>query len=247
MSTDPVQLLDRLSPPEGWSERTDLDADPVAAEILARVFATEDTPVVSLDAERKRRRRSIGVVVVVAAVVTGGAVAALLNSSPEETRRIACWSEAGSPPEQIVALSLDGQIDPVALCEEQWSSGIFEAEPPDELAACVTDVETAAVIPGGAEVCTALGFTEMDTTTTGDGPPAINAAQRELARRFSPPTCETRPEIVRQETNEVLDEFGLSGWTITFAGTSSADEPCAIVALAPEVTTAIVTFRPRDI
>ena len=47
MSADPVQLLDRLAPPEGWSEPTDLDTDPVAAAILERVFADVpscDTP-----------------------------------------------------------------------------------------------------------------------------------------------------------------------------------------------------------
>ena len=244
MSADPVQLLDRLSPPDGWNERTDLDADPVAAEILERVFAAEDTPVVSLDAERRRRRRGIGVVVVAAAVVAGGAVAALLNNSPEETRRIACWSEAAAPPEQIVALPWDGRTDPVELCAEQWAAGSFgDTTSPGDLEACVTDQSIVAVIPGGEGVCGELGLEEFDEAIPGD---PVNDAQRELDLIFIPPNCETQ-ERAERETIRVLDKYGLSGWTIRVAGTFSADEPCATVALDRDATTAFVQSRPGSI
>ena len=245
MSADPVQLLDRLSPPDGWAEPTDVETDPVAAQILERVFADEGTNVVSIDAARRRRRRGIGGAIVVAALITGGAVAAIWNRSPEEARRAFCWSEAASPPEEVVVLAWNGRTDPVALCADEWSAGTFESsEPPGDLEGCVTDEDAAAVIPGGSGVCDALGFAQLEAVVN-ETTLAISDAQSELDRLFRPGICETRA-IAEEETKRVLDAYGLSGWTITIAGTFSADETCATVFLVRELSTAVVNSRPPD-
>ena len=238
MSGDPLRIFDELEPPAGWSEPTDLDADPVAAAILDRVFA-DTSNVISLDAAR-RRRRGIAGAIVVAALVTGGAVAAIWNRSPQQTDRVACWSEAELPPDQLVGVAWDGLSHPIDLCSQKWESGSFEAATPvpDELQACVTDSEMAAVIPGDARICDALGFAEYVPPPADDPALAVNQAQRELGRTLIM-SC-LKPAAAEAEIRRILVRNGLSGWTITVDGTFSAAEPCASVALEPETTTAFV-------
>lgn len=243
MSADPVQLLDRLSPPPGWSERTDLDADPVAAQILDEVFAG-DRNVISLDAAR-RRRRGIGGAFVVAALVAGGAVAAIWNRTPAETARVSCWSEAVEEPATVLGLPWDGQADPATMCAAEWSAGAFRGSPqPDELEMCVTDGGIIAVVPGARGTCDDLGLDEFaPTPADGDGPSVIEL-QRQLDRAFNADTCQP-PGRVQEETRQTLDDVGLSGWTIV-AGAVGADEPCGTVFLVPERAEAIVLAVPRQ-
>ncbi len=244
MSADPLRIFDALEPPAGWGDPTDLDADPVAATILERVF-TDTSNVVSLDAAR-RRRRGIAGAIVVAALVTGGAVAAVWNRSPQQTNRVACWSDAELPPDKLVGVAWDGLIHPVDLCSEKWADGEFEAPtpPPDRLQVCVTDSELAAVIPGDSDTCDRLGFAEYAPPAAEDVALAVNRAQRELGRALA--TSCLQPAVAEGEIQRILASNGLSGWTITLDGTFSADEPCATVALVPETTTAFVRPARRD-
>jgi len=119
MNADPVHVLERLGPPPGWSERTDIDADPVAARILDRVL-TDSGNVLSLDAARRRSIGSaIGGAIVVGALATGGAVAALWHHSPDQTRPASCWSEAAREPTTVVGLRWDGAGHRAVLCASQ--------------------------------------------------------------------------------------------------------------------------------
>jgi hypothetical protein len=238
MNADPVELLDRLGPPDGWSAHTDLDTDPVAAQLLGRVFAHTGN-VVSLDAAR-RRRRGIGGAIVVAALVAGGAVAAVWNRSPQETRRVACWSEAVAPPEQRAEVAWDARTDPIELCAGEWSGGRFGAiAPPAELRACVTANNTAAVIPGESDVCDTLGLADYSANI--DRPAlVVNDAQRELDQLFFV-TENCVPLTDSEEVIKgVLDRFGLSGWTIQIADTTDVDEACATVLLVAELRTVFI-------
>lgn len=242
MSADPIALLDRLSPPPGWSERTDLDADPVAAQILDQVFAG-DRNVISLD-DARRRRRGIGGAIVVAALVAGGAVAAIWNRTPSETARVSCWSEAVADPPEVLGLPWDGQSDPATMCADEWSSGVFRGSPPpDELEMCVTENNIVAVIPGAPGACGELGLDEFSPSPD-DSDPSVIELQRRLDRAFNNETCQP-PDRVMEETRTVLDEVGLNGWSI-IAGAESADEPCATVLLVPEKAEVIVLFVARQ-
>lgn len=241
MSADPVELLDRLAPPEGWSERTDLDADPVAADILQRVF---DGNVVSLDAARRRRRRGIGGAVVVAAVVAGGAVAALLGRDAEEARALTCWKEAVNPPAEQSAVAWNGVDEPVDVCLEEWAAGRFSMfPPPAPLRACVDDNGVVVVVPGEFGTCDDLGFAEFSLNVDEEAL-AVARVTVELDERFNPQTCRSTDDA-EEETATVLEHFGLSGWTVVVAGTSSADEPCAVVSLIPQEAEAVITTIPR--
>jgi len=243
VSADPVQLFDRLAPPPNWSARTDVDTDPVAARILDQVFADTGN-VVSLDAAR-RRRRTLGGAIVVAAIVAGGAVAAIWNRSPQEATRVTCWSEAVVPPDESSDVRWDGMADPATLCASEWSTGRFaEAAPPADLHVCVTNDDAAAVIPGEPGVCDALGFADFSPIV--DEPLlAVNRAAAELDQLFNHKTCRPAAET-EDEIRKVLDQNGLSGWTVTIAGTTSADETCATVFLEPEMATAIVIPVPQQ-
>lgn len=246
MSADPVQLLDRLSPPDGWSDRTDLDADPVAAAILERVLSDDGSNVVSLDAARRRRRRGIGGAIVVAALVAGGAVAAVLQRSPQETRQMACWSNAAFPPDDLIALSWDGQADPVSMCADQWTEGAFGAAAPDpELTACTTAEGIAAVMPGDIDVCDELGLAEFSPPPIDDQALAVNRAASALNRRFNAATCEPIAVAVR-ETPGILEEYGLSGWTVKIVDTFRDDETCATVTLEEGAVAEIASLPPPD-
>ncbi len=239
MNVDPIEMFDRLEPPEGWSEPTDIDNDPVAAQILERVFA-EGGNVISLDAAR-RRRRAIGGAVVVAALVAGGAVAAIWNRRPDTSNVVSCYSDAALEPAVAVQIGWDGETDPAELCAPEWSTGALGVlSPADELRVCVTGDGVAAVIPGGDELCDELGLTEYAPPSPRDLAQAVTDADRELREIFLPSNRCVPPSEAEPETKRVLDKFGLSGWTITIAGTFSADEPCASVALDIETTTAFV-------
>lgn len=241
MNADPVQLVDRLQPPEGWSERTDLAADPVAAQLLERVFA-DTGKVVSLDTER-RRRRGIAGTVVVAALIAGGAVAALWNRSPEQTLRVACWSEPADPPERRVAVPWDGRSDPAELCATRWAEGAFEPEPPPpELQVCVTDNDVAAVIPADDSVCRSLGFREFVAPPV---VPSPDDAQRELDAILRPTSECVQGSDAETIVRDVLVRNGLVDWEIKVDDTTSVAETCATVALQPEMSTAFVRWVPR--
>ena len=244
MISDPVRLLDRLEPPEGWTEPVDLAVDSIAAEILELVFAHNDN-VVTL-APVRRRRRAVAAAVAGTAIVTGGAVAAVWTRSPERTQRLACWSDAGNPPVELVGVRWDGTTDPTALCWAQWARGSFDtAAPLDDLTACVTTDGLAAVIPGDPDVCDPLGFADFVPPDDEDLVLAVNEAATELDRIFFARTNCVPLADAEGEIRRVLDNYGLSGWDIETVGTFSADEPCATVSLDPLTATAVVAPVPR--
>lgn len=241
MRPDPVQLLDRLAPPPEWSEPVDLDTDTVAAGILDRVL-TDTGNVVSLDAAR-RRRRTVAAAITITAVVAGGAVAAVWNDRPEQAIEVACFSDAAAEPEVVVPIALDGRSDPAALCATAWSDGMFGGfAPAGELRVCVTRGGAAAVIPGGNDLCDALGLAEFEPLFPDDLTLAVSRASREISTILLANNRCVPPAEAEGEVQTVLDQYGLSGWTITIDGAFSAGEPCASVALDPELTT--VFLRP---
>lgn len=228
MNVDPIELLDILEPPAGWSERTDLEADPVAAAILERVLADDGSNVVDFMAAR-RRRRGIGGAIVVAALVAGGAVAAVWSRTPEEASRVTCWSEAVVPPLQRAEAAWDGRAHPVDICASQWEDGAFAGiEVPGELEACVNDRATVVVVPGDDAVCERLGYSEY-TATLDERTLAINDARDSLRETFRDRCVPV--DAATQTARKTLDDFGLDDWTITVADAQRADETCATVAL----------------
>ncbi len=239
MRHDPVRLLDTLTLPASWCERTDLDTDAAAARIHELIIADAGS-VASLDA-RRRRRQVLAGATVVGALITGGAVAAIWNRSPEQAGRITCYSGAAVEPEVQLAIAWDGEADPTERCATAWANGAFGTATPDgELHACITPEGITAVIPGDGAVCNRLGLADFVPLPADDLAIAVAEAGRELTEIFVLGTDCVPLSESRDLTERVLEQYALTGWTVTVDGTFSAGEPCASVALDVESTTAYI-------
>lgn len=232
--TDPLQLFDRLRPPESWSDPTEVDDDPVAGDILARVLDAEP----EVDPSR-RRRRTIAAAIVATAFVTGGAVAAVWNDDHgrSSAHRLVCWSDAGPHPAAALAVSWNGDADPTDRCIGAWAERGGHPAVAADLRACRAADGAVAVLPAP---CQQVGLAQF-AMTGAPGPDAADA-DRALASEFLArciPLDAAEP-VVRG----VLDEHGLAGWTITIAGATGADEPCATTALDATSSTAFVRPAP---
>ncbi len=244
---DPVDLLHSYSAPPGWNSPVELTgprADQRAMDVLERIIGG------SLVASGPRRRhlRLVTGVVVVAALGGAAAVAAatLLSQSPSEARAVACWSNPVIPPATQVAMRWDGIADPISMCGGEWQGGDLGVDgPPEPLQACITTEGIAAVVPGDEGTCNRLGlatFAPIDPAIVdGNGVSPIDIAELEsrLVDTFNFGPCR-EPGVVEAEVRVILDEQGASNWSVTIAGTYTADEPCASISVDPQTTTVLV-------
>lgn len=243
MTADLLELFDRLQPPEGWDEPTDLTTDDTAAAILARVLADDGSKVISLESARRRRRRATGGLIATTALVAGAVAATIINRQPETVERITCSSEAVAEPERVVILPWDSVTDPVELCGTEAVRADLARDADADLQACVS-AGSVVVLPGTPGTCERLGFAVYEPTASDDPSSSVDQAAARI-QEWVIAECRTVDEA-EPLVRSTLDEFGLTDWTITIADAPRADETCATVRMdaATSVVTIDSAFRP---
>jgi hypothetical protein len=209
-----MELLRRLNPIR--HERvTDEDEAQLAATLRRGSPGSNVQPLPS-------RRNVAAAALVVAAVLATAAWVVLRREEVTNPLQVACHRTASAVGDLHV-VPMRG--DPVSSCAPLWIDGTFGNGPPGRppLTACTNAGGTAAVFPGGAEVCASLGLAQMAPPATGD------LALRELETRLQlifGPACVARadaPKVIES----VLHEMELDDWSITLSAPLNDARPCA--------------------
>lgn len=209
-SHDPLDLLAAARPAD---HAVDLATDLDARRTLDRVLQADD----ELAVRRRPRSGRIALLTVVALAAGAGTVAAIvvLRDSPSEVDTLGCWSEASSPPGEVVVVAWDGS-DPVAACASSWVDGGFATQATTEappLVACVTTTGAVAVVPGARTTCADLGLADFDITTPDVAADNIRRAIDAIERAVSEDTCLDVDEAV-SVVEQILATAGLTDWTV---------------------------------
>ena len=240
---DPLELL-RLAAPDALLRAEPVGADDeVAAGILRRVLSSGTIPA----GHAVRRRRRVGIAAVTAILVSAGGVVAamgILRQQSSDDRSVSCWSDTSNPPSEQIVISNEAG-DPVATCQALWDSGRFQRPPatPTRFLACVTSSGIVAVIPSdGATTCGNLLLAQFDPTPNPQAE-ALRDVEAQLSATVNPTTClpSGKAEAL---TRRLLDDHGLSDWTIVVAQPFTATAPCATVGLDPTTSTAYLVPLP---
>lgn len=243
---DPVAVLASMAPPSGWNERVDVDGAQADARAVAILRTVVDGTVVPF--RRNRNRLRIVTSIIVVASLGGAAAAALWTRTPEEMRTLSCWSESAAPPAEQVGVGWDGTGDPIELCGPAWSGGPLGTDgPPQELQTCVTTEGIAAVVPGRCDALGYASYAPVTDETSAEGPPrSIDVAELEhlLIDDYNTGQC-VDPETATTAIEAELRTLGFDHWDVRLGGTFSADEPCATVALDPDLR-AVLIVPDRD-
>ncbi len=240
---DPVELLNSMSPPAGWNERTDLATDARAASIFDRVVQGN---VVPFRPSRRRLRIVTGVVVTVA--LGGVGAAALLQRDVKEDSVVACWSAAEPVPDEQFQVGWDGVADPADLCLRPWQNGTFGTDgPPAPLQSCLTPDGVVAVMPGDENTCGSVGLQPYTAPTPGlDEPDTdVNALQRMLEKKYNRGGCYTEQQAL-EGVRRTLEEFMFDGWATQTLGSFESAETCASVAIDRESKTVNIVSVSRS-
>lgn len=216
MPDDPIELLRRLNP---VSAEPYTDADEVALQAIL------DAPPDELRDRRRIRHLTVGGIVLAGVVATAAWVA--LHEAPvTNPLQIACHATAERGVHRYVVADPG---DPVAACAALWATGVFGDVAVPELTACTNESGTAAVFPGGPDVCARLGFAGVAPTEVAPDDVYLLAAR--LRTEFGP-RCVPRDEAVRI-VEALFDELGLDAWTIELTAPFHAGRPCTASGVDP--------------
>ena len=210
---DPIELLRRFSPIH--RERYRHEDEALLATILAGAAGERRD-------ELRGRRRIKHLAVAAAAVTAVGATAAwvVLREEPiTNPLQVACHATADVGGDRMAVADAG---DPIGACAAVWATGVFGAGPVPQLTACTTASGTAAVFPGGRDVCARLGLATVASTQV-----ELDAA-RELDARLRlelGPRCIGKDEAIAM-VDAMFAELGLDDWTVELTAPFSADRPC---------------------
>jgi hypothetical protein len=188
----------------------------------------------------RRRRSRWGVTVALAgALVLLSAVAAVgygLITPQERFGSVGCYDRP----------SLDGSVavvgiserDPTEVCRQMWADGVVAGsdEPmPADLTACVLPSGGAVgVFPGDDSVCDTLGLQALRDVEIRPGDVSVARLGDAMGERL-PSMDETDDDCldtadVRRLAEEVLDDLGARGWSVTWVGDQAdGDVTCGVL------------------
>lgn len=233
---DPFDLLMALSPVATLSVELPTDDD-----LLASILASADAALPPINRPRRRTRRRWIVAGVGTAALATAAFAVVHRRSPDVPTQISCYGEASASPSEQVGLP--AFADPVAACAELWRNGTLGTDGAPPLSACVTEGGIIAVVPGDPEVCADLGMAQW----VGD---FDDEEERVIALQDALITVSSTRCIPHDEAAAVLDDlldaYGLDGWTVVDQGRFSAERPCAVLAMDPATEQVLYFGGPID-
>jgi hypothetical protein len=204
---DPIDGLLRAIRPVRSDDYLRPGEDPAADALLRRITTT-------IPVRRRRSWKRITFFVTGALVLAGAGVttAVLRSRAPEDPTQVDCYSSAVREEWEVFPLPADADRHPIELCQELWSNGTIDAsgEIP-ALAACVTDGELIAVLPGTNALCAQLGWDVADVSE-GDAVHPATEIESVLSDRFGVECWNA--DQARAIANEVINELGLEDWTV---------------------------------
>jgi hypothetical protein len=243
MSVDPFDLLNAMA---GERDDAPLTAgeDPKAEALLRSIIDTDESATVAKVVAFKHRRTGQAILGagVVLAVIGGGTVAALwIARRPADPVTLVCYSAGVVEPDETVGLQIDPSIGAIEQCGRLWRDGTLGTGSAPELAACVTDAEVTAVVPGSDQTCAELGLAVAAAPTPGDVLSAeVAAAVPELFGE-----CIDDLDVAGERVAALLDELGASDWSVRVEGATSPDKPCAANSIDAALrTVVIIAFNP---
>lgn len=247
MSKDPFDLLAGVvaRSDEYLAPGDDSRADALLERLVSsdRAVITASRPVVGHTVPFRRRRAVIAATAVAALVVGGGTVAALvLLRRPADPVTLLCYSEAAAEPATKVAMAIDPEQTPVDQCSPLWSDGTLGVDGPEDLVACVAELEVTVVIPNTIGGCESLGWSPAASPTPTDRVDQLVAA--EVPELFD--NCIEDLDEARRRVEAMLVDLGAADtWDVTVSGSISPDRPCAgnVIDAAAHVVL-IVPFQP---
>lgn len=209
---DPFELLAAMADRD---DRVLAPGDDQAADaLLARVVAG---PAVVPIAHR-RRRRVVAAAAAIAVVGTGSAIAAVWARQPADAVSLRCYSEASATPAIEVGLVVDPAFGPAEQCAPAWTDGRIALAGAPELVACVDELDSTVVVPGGPDACGLLGWAPVA------GPTAAARVDAEVVRRVADVLydCETDPVAAVATVEALFDELGAAAWTVAAPATAGS-------------------------
>jgi hypothetical protein len=249
MSDDRLPTNDDLSTwivqhPEVWSSAVEEPSATDLDEAVRRITSGEHAASRANDFARRRRRAIAGGALTIAVLAGGTAGVAAVIRAAQPTRPnegISCRAAADL---QADAILIDAQADPVAACARLWSDGEFSTpgtEPTiPELTACITTTGVVEVVPGDDSVCGRLGLTASESTLDTESA-AVLALSDRLTNDINLAECAPAVEVA-DAAQQIVDESGLQGWTVTMRA-DSTQAACAKTTLdAPTRTITVIKF-----
>ncbi|MEQ1701189.1 MAG: hypothetical protein ABMA25_13835 [Ilumatobacteraceae bacterium] len=210
---DPFDIVAAASPVPGLTERL-----PGDDEMLATILAMPVQP-----AKRRPRRRTIWIGAGVTVVGVGlAAFAFTREESPRNPIHLVCYDTPQERPsaQHVIAMA----ADPIAACGELWTNGqIASLDQVPPLTACVLKTGFVAVIPGTQEVCSKLGIANW-VGELSDEEANLLAFQEAIVATFGD-QCVGEADAERL-ISSLLEQFGLSDWTVIKRGGYSATRQC---------------------
>ncbi len=222
---DPFELLRRMNP----IRHARLEAgDDALLERIVTSAVPAPTPIAPPASHPSRRIRTIVLVGGLSAVVLATAAFTFLRTgNADNPTQIDCHRTADLQSDRDVRPNIG---DPVAACNAPWTNGLFGTNGPPELHACVGSDNTIEVFPGDLDVCARLGLTRQDT--------ASNASAAQLDQLSTRLAADFRNACVGQndalaDTNQVISDVGLTGWTVKLEQPYSTSRPCTAFIIDP--------------
>jgi AcrR family transcriptional regulator len=230
---DPIDLLRRLNPAARERYRDEDDA------VLATILDGRPTEARDDLRDRRRLRHLVAAGLAVSAVTATAAWVVLHEEPVTNPLQVACHATADLGGDRTGVAEAG---DPVAACSAVWATGVFGPGPVPELTACTTASGTAAVFPGGPDVCARLGLAAVSSMEIEvDAVHRLDARLRvELGSR-----CVGRDEAVRI-VEKIFAELRLDDWAIELSGPFSAGRPCTASGVDPERRTVSIGGIPTN-
>lgn len=203
----PVDPFDLLAAMAQRDDRPLAPGDDHRADaLLARIVAE---PVV-VPIGRRRRARVLVAAAIIATVGAGTAAAAIWSRQPADAVSLRCYSEASATPAVRVGLDVDPASNPTDQCASAWTDGRISTAGAPELVACVDELDSTVVVPGGPETCASLGWAPASGMT----PEGRLDAEvvRAVADALYP--CETDAAAAAAIVRDVLVDLGADAWTV---------------------------------
>lgn len=229
---DPLDWLRSVNPVPDSRLGPDPRDDPDALAILERVLGAAES--------HTRRRRHLrflipAVVVAAATAATGWA----LTREADDPTQVGCYASADLQAD-IIGLPLAVGDDPIAACAAVWSEGGFGSSGTPDLAACVLPGGLAGVFPAtDGDPCSQFALDPLERPASA-GADTVRELQERLSTRFGS-TC-VDLDAARRESQDLINELGLSDWSISVPDPGDQTRRCASLALDPEQH--IVTIVP---